>query len=117
MNEKTLLRISLICALFGVFVLYIISDGINLDEASISGIKGEDAGSDAKLKGVVKSVFNGEKASIITITKPEELKVVIIKKDRGNISVKEGDYIEVVGEIEEYEGEMQMIGNRIRVVS
>ncbi len=110
MKEKTLLRIAIIGALSGVFLLYVISDNIELDESSIEKIKGEEMGNDVKVRGVVKDVFNGEKISIITITQPEEMKVLIME----NVSFSEGDYIEVIGEVDEYNGEREVIGNRVR---
>ena len=41
------------------------------------------------------------------------MKVVVMK----NISVKEGDYIEVIGEVEEYNGELEVMGNRVGKIS
>jgi DNA/RNA endonuclease YhcR with UshA esterase domain len=34
-----------------------------------------------------------------------------------NVSISEGDYIEVIGEIDEYKGEREVIGNRVRRIS
>ena len=34
-----------------------------------------------------------------------------------NVSVNSGDYIEVVGEIDEYNGNKEIIGNKVRVIS
>ena len=73
MKEKTLLKIAIIGALVGIFVLFIIAESIKIDETSISKISGDDIGKDIKVTGVVKSVFNGEKSAMITITKPEEM--------------------------------------------
>ena len=113
MKEKALLRIAIISSLVGVFLLYIISENISLDESAISKIENEDIGDDVKVKGVVKDVFNGEKVSIITITQPSEMKIILYD----NVSVNSGDYIEVVGEIDEYNGNKEIIGNRVRVIS
>lgn len=113
MKEKTLLRISIICALVGIFVLYLISDNIVLNESSISNIKNEEIGKDVKIKGVVKDVFNGESLSIITITQPDEMKIIFYD----NVSVSKGDYIEVIGEVDEYNNEREVIGNRMRRIS
>lgn len=113
MKEKTLLRISIIGALVGVFVLYLISDSIKIDETSISKITDENIGNDVKVTGVVKDVFNGEKSSIITITQPEEMKIVVME----NVSVKGGDYIEVIGDVQEYNGRLEVMGQRVRVIS
>lgn len=112
MKEKTLLKISIMGALIGVFVLYVISENIVIDESSISRIEEEQIGNDVKVKGVVKDVFNGEKLSIITISQPSDIKVLLYD----NVSVSEGDYIEVIGEIDEYNGEREVIGNRVRVI-
>jgi len=113
MKEKTLLKISIICALIGVFVLFLISENIKIDETSIGKIENGQIGNDVKIKGVVNDVFNGEKASIITITQPEEIKIMIME----NTSLKKGDYVEVIGEVDEYNGELEVIGNRVRVMS
>ena len=113
MKEKALLRIAIISSLVGVFLLYIISENISLDESAISKIENEDIGDDVKVKGVIKDVFNGEKVSIITITQPSEMKIILYD----NVSVNSGDYIEVVGEIDEYNGNKEIIGNKVRVIS
>ncbi|MBU0627940.1 MAG: hypothetical protein KKC75_02030 [Nanoarchaeota archaeon] len=112
MKEKTLLKTAIICAILGVFIIYLISENVVLDESSIGKIKEEQIGKDVKLKGVVNSVFNSEKATIITITQPEEIKVML----QGNISLSEGDYVEVIGEVDEYNGELEIIGNRVRII-
>lgn len=113
MNEKMLLKISIIGALVGIFVLYLISDNIKINESSIGKIGSGEVGKDVKVNGIVKDVFNGEKVSIITITQPEEMKIVFYD----NVSLKEGDYVEVIGEVEEYNGKMEIMGNRVRVIS
>ncbi len=112
MKEKTLLRIAIIGALVGIFLLYVISGSIKLDETSIGRIEEEDIGNDVKVKGMVKDVFNSEKLSIVTISQPEDLKVLLFD----NVSIDEGDYIEVIGEVEEYKGEREVIGNRVRMI-
>jgi len=112
-KEKTLLKISIICALSGIFLLYLISENITLDESSISSIEDEEIGDDVKVKGVVEDVFNTEQLTIITITQPEEMKIIVYD----NVSLSEGDHIEVIGEIDEYEGERELIGNRIRTIT
>ena len=98
MKEKTLLKIAIISALAGIFILYLISDNIVIGESSIAKIENEEIGSDVKVKGIVNDVFNGEKISIITITQPSDMKIVLYD----NVSIAEGDYIEVIGEIDEY---------------
>ena len=112
MKERLLLKIAIICSLAGIFAIYLISENYDLDESSIGSIKEDQIGKDVKLKGVINSIFNGEKATIITITQPEEIKVML----QGNVSLNKGDYVEVIGEVDEYNGELEIIGNRVRVI-
>ena len=112
MKEKTLLKTAIICALAGVFLLFLVSDNIEVEESSIAKIEEEEIGRDVKVKGVVEDIFKGKKISIITVTQPSDIKIVVYE----NISVNKGDYIEVIGEIDEYKGEREVIGNRVRVI-
>lgn len=114
MKEKTLIAIAIICSLAGVFALYIISESISINESTIEKINNGKIGSNVKLNGVVKDVFSGNKSTIITITKPEEVKVIFYEK---GIGLQKGDYVEIIGETEEYNGEVNIMGNRVRKIS
>lgn len=114
MKEQLLLKIALTCCLAGVGILFFISDNIEPDEKAISKINMENLGEDIKLKGYVSGITDLEKVIFLEITMPEKITVVLFKKQ--NISIYEGSYVEILGEIDEYNGEMQVIGNRVRVI-
>lgn len=111
MKEATLLKIAMITTITGIFLLFIISEKLPIEE--IKDIETTDK-IDVKLKGPVSRISDLEKVAFITITQPKDTTVLVFKKEKLNIS--EGDYIEVIGRIEEYEGEKEVIANRIRVI-
>lgn len=113
MQEKLLLKISLIGALIGILILFFLSEHfINVDEVSIEKLDELNEGTDVKIKGIVRRLTDLEKIAILDISQPKSVTVILFKE--GNLTIKEGDYIQVVGEIEEYEGKMELIANEIK---
>ncbi len=116
MKEKTLLKAALITSLTGLIALYIISSNLDIGETNIEKISIENKDEFVKLKGVVSKVVNAEKVSILEITQPQKIKVVLFKNKNRNISISEGNEVEIFGKVDEYEGEMEIIAERIRVI-
>jgi len=114
MDDKTLLRIALVCSLLGIFILYLVSDNINVDERSISKINKDNVDEYVKIKGKVSKITDLEKVMFIEVIQPSSMTVVVFKEE--NISLNEDDYIEVIGKTEDYEGEMEVIAHRVRVI-
>ena len=112
MKEKTLLRIAFICSILGILLMYMISGRIDYDESGISDIGITDVGEKIKLKGVVTGFLQTENAAFIELTQPSEITVIVFE----DISLGEGDYIEVIGEVEEYKEELEIVGKRIRIL-
>ncbi len=114
MKEKTLLKIALTCSFAGIIILYIVSNNITIEESSIAKINDEEIGAMVKLKGTIDRFFQGNKTAIIRVKHPESIDVVVLDRLQANLTI--GDYIEVIGEIEEYKGKREIIAHRIRVV-
>ena len=114
MKEKTLFKTALIVSMVGVIVLFFFSEFSGLEEMDIKEITIEDLDKNVKVIGAVTKVIDTDKVIIMDIAQQEELKVVVFKDK--NISLKKGDYIEVLGTVEEYEGELEIIGDRIRLI-
>ena len=93
--------------------LYFISDSIDIKDYSITGIN-SDVGEDVKLKGIVKGVRKSDKATFIEVEQALPSSIVVFSQE--NINISAGDFVEVIGEIQEYKGEEEIIANRIRVV-
>tara|TARA_Y100000310_G_C20312809_1_gene637008 strand:- start:360 stop:704 length:345 start_codon:yes stop_codon:yes gene_type:complete len=114
MKEKTLLNIALIGSLVGLFILYLVSDIMMVEEISLDRIAGIDYGTKVKVKGIVENVINAENVVIFEVMQPNSVTVVLFES---GVSVSEGDMVEVIGEIEEYEGKREVIGDKVRVIS
>ena len=116
MKEKNLLKIALICSVVGILILFIVSQNISVEEKTISRITIEDMDKKVKIKGFVEDVINTEKVVIINVVQPQNMDVVLFKEENETIDVKKDDLIEVVGKVEEYKGELEVIGQRVRVI-
>ncbi len=110
MKEKTLFKIALVCVVIGLIGLYYVSGRITAEEMDISKITSVDVEKDVKISGMVSKVENRGKVTIVEISQPNKIKVLLFD----DIAVSEGSYVDVYGSVEEYEGEMEIIGNVIR---
>ena len=63
------------------------------------------------ISGTIRSISETDNFAIIEIEKPETMKVAIFKDK--NISLNQGDEIQVIGKIEEYQGNLEIIGDKI----
>lgn len=116
MQDKTLLKISVICSITGIIVLFLISDNISLSATDISKIQESELGKQIKIKGKVDSLTDKENLMFLTISqeKIETISVVLFKNS--DIAIKEGDIIELTGTLEDYEGKREILANRIIVI-
>ncbi len=111
MEEKTLLKVSLIVVLLGITALYLVSSKIDLNVIeSLDGIEEE---AEVKISGVLGRVTETDKVIFLEIfnQKIEETEVVLFKD--GEIDLSEGDYVEISGTVEDYLGKKEVIGNKV----
>ncbi len=116
MKESTLLKIALIASLSGLLALYLISGNIELKEKNIEKITLENKDEFVKLKGIVSNVVNSEKVMILEITQPNEITVVLFKNNNSSIRINKGNEVEIFGKVDEYQGNMEIIAERVRVI-
>lgn len=111
MEEKTLLKVSLVVGLLGALLLYFISSGIDLE--AVKGLGGIMEEEEIKINGIVGKVVEKEKVAFLEVLneKIEKVNVVLFKDEK--ISLSEGDYVEILGTVEEYEGKKEVIGNKV----
>ncbi|MAH01851.1 hypothetical protein CMO87_01290 [Candidatus Woesearchaeota archaeon] len=116
MQEKTLLKIALITSLFGLLTLYLISDNLEIKEKNIEKITIDNKDEFVKLRGIVNKVIDTEKVTIMEIMQPQEITVVLFKNNNKIMQVQKGNEVEVIGRVDEYEGKLQIVADRLRVV-
>lgn len=117
MKEKTLLRTALICSLTGLFALYLISENITIEEKDIEKITMENKDEFVKLTGIVNNIVDTEKVAIMEISKPQKITVVLFKNENRTMPVYIGNEVEIIGKVDEYEGKMEVIAERLRTIS
>jgi DNA/RNA endonuclease YhcR with UshA esterase domain len=116
MKETTLLKIALICSLLGLLILYLISDNTEIKEKNIEKITLDNKDEFVKLKGIVNNVVDTEKVVIMEITQPQQMIVVLFKDENKTMPIQQGNEVEVIGKVDEYEGKLEIIADRLRVV-
>lgn len=114
MKETTLLKVALICSLVGLFALYFISAKINVKDYKPS-LLNKNIGDDVKLVGAVTKVTDAGSVVFIEVSQQNPVTVVLFTDD-DNLKLNSGDNIEVIGEVQEYNGKNEIIAQKIRVI-
>ena len=114
MKENTLLKIALICSLAGLVVLYFISAKIEVSDYKPAKLN-LNIGDEVKLKGTVTKVSIKDNVVFIEVNQQNAVNVVVFSDDK-NLTLKNGDDVEIVGEVQEYKGNEEVIANQIRVI-
>lgn len=114
MKETTLLKIALICSLAGLTILYIISTKIEVKDYKPS-ILNKNVGDDVKLKGTVTKIT--DRGNVVFIEVNQQNPVTIVLFTNGdNLKLKNDDFIEVIGQVQEYKGKNEIIAQKVRVI-
>ncbi len=115
MKEKTLFKLALICSIVGLVVLFFISSNINVQEIDVGKITDSDVGKEVRVIGKILRVSDTEKVMFLEVgqEKVDDVSVVLFKEEP--INLKEGDYVELLGEIDEYNGEYNIIANAVKL--
>ena len=116
MKEQTLLKTALIVSLLGLLILYLISGNIEIKEKNIEKITIDNKDEFVKLTGIVNKVIDTEKVTIMEITQPQQITVVLFKDENKTMPIQEGNEVEVIGKVDEYEGKLEIIADRLRIV-
>ena len=113
MEEKTILKISLVLVLIGLVFLYFYSSQLNL--TAVQNYDNLELEEEVKLLGTVNRVSQSDKVIFLELQaqKKENLDVIVFLDS--NILVQEGDYLELTGTVEEYNGKKEIIASKIIV--
>jgi len=110
-----LLRLALICSLVGIIALFFISENMEIKEKNINEINKDNIGEDIKIKGIVSKSTDKGKIILLDIVQPETVTVVLFKDSDFNIST--GTKVEITGEIDEFNGQLEIIGNEVKTLN
>ena len=107
-----MLKIALICSLVGLIILYFISAKIEINEYK-PNILNKNIGDDVKLKGTITRITDKGSVVFLDVNQQAPIKVVVFAGDK-NLSLKDGDKIEITGKVQEYNGKNEIIAQKIR---
>ena len=114
MEEKFLLKIAVLCSMAGILVLFLISDGLEINQEELWKISEEKIDSTVVVKGKIIDLFENNKSMIFEIESKEVISVVLFKENP--VKLNRGDYVEVRGVVREYKNDVEIIGDEVRVI-
>ena len=113
MKESTLLKVALACSLIGLFALYLISAKIEVRDYRPSLLNGN-AGEDVRLHGTITKVT--DKGGVVFIEVNQQNPVAVVLFTNSDVKLSAGDSVEIVGEVQEYNGKEEIIAQEIKVI-
>lgn len=114
MKESILLKIALICSLTGLVVLYFISAKIEIRDYKPSELS-RNVGDDVRLKGTITKISDKGNVVFVDVSQQNSVSVVLFSSD-GSLKLKNGDNVEVLGKVQEYNGKNEIIAQKVRVI-
>lgn len=111
MQEKTLVKLSLIVTLLGLSFLFVYAQ--NLDLEPVSDLENSMSPEKVAMKGTVKNLKVMDKAVFFELEGEKIVSTDVILFPDSSIYLREGDHIELTGQVEEYKGEKEVIAEKI----
>ena len=116
MKDLTLFTAALVCSVAGIIVLFFISENISLSQTNIYDIDEIEPGKVVKERGCVEKASDTEKVMFLKVGQEKIEKVSIVLFKSSNITLKQGDYVEITGTVEEYKGAPEIIASKVRII-
>jgi DNA/RNA endonuclease YhcR with UshA esterase domain len=114
MQEKVLTKLCIVTSLIGLLVLFFYTSSFTFDP--VTSIENIPKGDTITIKGIVGKINQQNTVAFIEVDNEViEHTPVILFKDK-DITLKEGNYVEITGTIEEFEGKKEMIGNKVVLI-
>ena len=112
MEEKTILRISLVIAMIGIILLLFITETIEIKSYKIKDLTKKDIDKDVKIKGTITRVTETPGLFIFNIQDETGELTALLFKDEG-INITENMQVEIQGTIQEYKDDIEIIVDQI----
>jgi len=115
MQEKTLLKISLITSLIGILILLLILDKIDVSDSNINLINKTSLDEQVKIKGEITRITETPGLYILNIKdNTGNIDIIIFKEDK--IDLEKGSIIQVEGQVTEYQSKIEIIAKKIIIL-
>lgn len=107
MQDSTLLKLALIFSVIGTTALFVILQTTDIEESSFLELELDDS---VKVVGVVKRVVHNGNLTFFDLSQEVTVKNVIFE----NVELEVGEHIEVVGTVDVYNGEQEILVDSIK---
>ena len=112
MNEKQLLRVSLIFSLIGILLLFFLTYELKVKLYEINSLSKDNLDDAVRVKGVIESFAETPGLYLITIKDDNGKITIVVFKDE-KIPLQKGLNIEIIGQVVEYKNELEIIAKQI----
>jgi hypothetical protein len=109
MDEKTLLKISLITSLAGTALLFLISLNVGNEEKSFQLVQDGDY---TTISGKIGRVSAMENITFLTVYQTKPVTAIVFGKEY--LQLNEGDFVEMRGDVQDYNGKKEFVAEEIR---
>ena len=111
MKEKDILKVSIVIALIGLAFLFIYAGSIDLK--AINNLDEALPEDEIKLTGKITRLSLNDKVAFIELEGNQVIKTDVVLFADHDVYLEEGDYVEIIGTVEEYNNEKEIIANKI----
>jgi len=111
--NTALAKLSLIISFFGLFLLFIVSLFVEVEQTEIDELQNIN-GRDVRIKGEVIAINNFDKLAIVEVAEIKSVNVIVF--DKRLLDFEVGDNITVSGELRDYKGGKEVIAEKIRLM-
>lgn len=111
MQEKSLVRISLIVTILGLSFLLIYAQSVDLEPTP--DLETHTVSEKVAMKGTVKNLRVTDKAIFFELEGEKIVHTEVILFPDSSMYLREGDHVELTGQVEEYKGEKEVIAEKI----
>lgn len=112
MEEKTLLKIALICSIVGVFIIFIFAGKLEPSLINISSISQSFIDKDVKIRGTVSS-FRITSSVLMLDVRDETGVIKVVAFDKEDFEADKDQAVEVIGKVKEYQGVLEIEAKNI----
>ena len=115
MDERNLLKVALICSIIGVFIIFIFADRLEPSLMNISDISDSMIDQSVKIQGEIVAVRNTPSVSILDV-EDDGGSIKVVAFDDENSGLSKGQFVEVFGDIQDYEGLLEIEAKKIKII-
>lgn len=113
MEEKTLFKIALLITVIGLAFLFFYAEEFSVRSVeTIDNIPNEE---EVQMEGVIKRLTKADKVFFLELEGQRVEKTAVILFNDQDVFLHEGDYVEIFGSVEDYQGKKEIIASKIVV--